>query len=374
MTEEYDALLQFNLLGSVGLVVGLLVSGVILELILRRTQRWTESKGRRLATVILGAMHWLPLIWCMLLSAAILLAGLSDVSIERQRGLEILWALLLISLTIVGVRILTGWVRILTEQRPSASVSVLRYLINGVAIIIVVTVVMYTLNVPTPLLLLTILGSTLGLSLALREPLSNLFSGVLLTASQRLSPGDFVRLPSGEEGRVSDIGWDVTSIHQERESEIIVPNSLLTKAEIINFDHPSSEYEIAIAVGVSYDSDLDVVERVTLQVADSVLVEMGDGPLPASSYLRYKEFAESDIKFKVYLRCEDFADRNRVGHEFIKQLHKRYKVEGIEMPYPILELHKSNIETSGVSSPGRKSDSSLPGVGPHPDTERVEED
>jgi small-conductance mechanosensitive channel len=252
---------------------------------------------------------------------------------------EILWSLLLISITVFGVRILTGWVRLITAQKPSASVSVLNYLVSGAAIVIVLLVILFALDISAPLLMLTFLGSTLGLSLAFREPLSNLFAGVVLTVSQRLNPGDFVRLPSEEQGRVVDIEWDVTSIRQENDSQIIVPNSFLTKAEIINFDHPSPEYVLKIQVGVSYDSDLKLVELITIQVADEVLRQVGDGKLVRPSYVRYKEFDESDIKFAVYMRCKNFSDRNLVRHEFIKQLHERYRAEGIEMPFPILELH-----------------------------------
>jgi len=161
----------------------------------------------------------------------------------------------------------------------------------------------------------------------------------VLTVSQRLNPGDFVRLPSGEEGRVVDIEWDVTSIRHLSDSQIIVPNSFLTKAEIINFDNPSSEYELKVMVGVSYDSDLEQVERVTIEVADDVLRGIGEGELVAASYIRLKEFADSDIKLAVYLRCQNFADRNKVRHKFIKLLHKRYQMEDIEMPFPTIELH-----------------------------------
>jgi small-conductance mechanosensitive channel len=221
MTEEFDALQRFNLLTSVGLIVGLLILGVVLELVLRLAQRWTEKRDWRFGAVVLGAMHWLPLFWCVLIAAAMLLAGFSDVSVERQRGIQILWALLLISITIVAVRILTGWVNMLAEQRPSASVSVLRYQINGAAILIVVTVILYTLNIPMPLLLLTILGSTLGLSLAMREPLSNLFAGVLLTASQRLSPGDFVAFHLAKK----DVLWTSGGMSPQSDNHAIVKSS-----------------------------------------------------------------------------------------------------------------------------------------------------
>lgn len=339
MTEEFDALLRFDPLRTIAIIVGVLVIGIVLELVLRYLERRAAARNRSRTSVVLSALRWQPLFWCVWYVVLLVLTAFSDVSIARQRGLEILWGLLLISITIIGVRILIGWVRLISAQRPSASVSVLNYLVTGLAFVIVVMVILYTLNISTPLLMLTFLGSTFGLSLAFREPLSNLFSGVVLTVSQRLNPGDFVRLPSGEEGRVVDIEWDVTSIRQMSDSQIIVPNSFLTKAELINFDHPTSEYELKIMVGVSYSSDLEQVEQVTIQVADEVLRAVGEGSLAAPSYLRFKEFADSDIKFAVYLRCQNFADRNRVRHIFVKQLHQRYRAEGIEMPYPTIELY-----------------------------------
>lgn len=358
MTEEFDALLRFDPLRTIAFAIGVLLMGIVLEVVLRYLERRTIAKKRRKTSVVLHALHWQPLFWCIWYIVLLVLTSFSDLSIERQRGLEILWGLLLISITIIGVRVLTGWISLITARKPSASVSVLNYLVSGVAVVIVIMVVLYTLNVPTPLLMLTFLGSTLGLSLALREPLSNLFAGVVLTVSQRLNPGDFVRLPSGEEGRVVDIEWDVTSIRHWSDSQIIVPNSFLTKAEIINFDHPSSEYELKVMVGVSYDSDLEQVERVTIEVADDVLRGIGEGELVAPSYIRFKDFADSDIKLAVYLRCKNFADRNRVRHKFIKLLHKRYQMEGIEMPFPTIELHSHAGSTSKTndssSSAGRR--------------------
>ena len=339
MTEEFDALQRFDILTNIGLVIATVVLGIALELGLRFAQRWTKSKGWRRTSLILNALTWQPIFWCLLYAASLLLAGFSDISMARQTGQSVLRILLTVSITIVIVRVLTGWVKMLTEQRASASSSIFNYLINAVAILIVIFVVLYSLQVSVPLLLATFLGSTLGLSFALREPLSNLFAGLVLTASQRLAPGDFIRLSSGEQGRVQDIQWDVTLIQQLQGSEIIVPNSRMTQAELINFDRPDSTYLLKIDIGVSYDSDLDRVEQVTNEVADRVLRQMGNGVLAAPSYIRYKRFGESDLQFTAYLLCGDFADRINIQHEFIKQLHYRYKEEGIVMPYPTLELH-----------------------------------
>jgi small-conductance mechanosensitive channel len=351
MTEEFDALQMFDPLSLIALAVGLLALGIALEVGLRFAQRWAESKERRLASIVLRALYWQPLLWSVLLGVGWLLAGLSDVSVARQRGLEIVWGLLLISLTIVAVRILLGWIGMLSAKRPSASVSVLHYLINGLGIVIVVTVVLYVFDVSAPLLMLTLLGSTLGLSLAFREPLSNLFAGVMLTASSRVRPGDFVRLPSGEKGTVVDIEWDVTTVRQLENSLVIVPNSDMAGVLIINYSQPEPNFELAVVVGVSYDSDLEKVERVTIEVAEDVVRDVPGGVRAPSPYIRYREFRDSDIKLEVFVRTQDFVGRNRIKHEFMKRLHRRYEKEGIVMPFPIVELHTPGGGAPPVGSP-----------------------
>ena len=338
MTEQFDALQSFNIFGTIGLVVAIAVFGILLELGLRFIQRWSRSKGYRRTSVILNAFTWQPMFWCLLVAASLILEGFSEISETRQLGSDIIGILLRISITIVLVRIMTGWVKMLTEERASASSSIFNYLINGLAILIVIFVILYSLQISVPLLVLTLFGSTFGISVALREPLSNLFAGLVLTASQRLAPGDFIRLSSGEQGRVQDIEWDVTLLNQAEGSQIIVPNSSLTQAEIVNFDRPDSTYLLKVDIGVSYDSELNNVESVTNEVADNTLREMGDGVLVAPSYIRFKFFGDSDIKLTAYLLCPDFEDRILVRHRFIMRLHKRYAEEGIEMPFPTMEL------------------------------------
>ena len=92
---------------------------------------------------------------------------------------------------------------------------------------------------------------------------------------------------------------------------------------------------LLLQVGVSYDSDLEKVEAVTLDVARSVLQDV-DGGLPESDPLvRYEDFGYFSINFKVYLKIREFFDHLAIRHEFIKRLHQRYRKEGIKIPFPI---------------------------------------
>lgn len=52
---------------------------------------------------------------------------------------------------------------------------------------------------------------------------------------------------------------------------LIVPNSKLADSRVINFYLPDSDLSILVNASVSYQSDLEKVERVTVDVAKQVL-------------------------------------------------------------------------------------------------------
>ena len=248
------------------------------------------------------------------------------------------------------LELLLGWIKVFAAKSLPASVSVLNYLINGIALTVIVLIVLFVLEAPVSVILLTVAGSSVGLGLAFNEPMSNLFSGLQLTASRRLNPGDYVRLPSGKEGYVADIEWDVTTVRQIEDNLIIVPNAVMVKAEIINYRLPKSEMFILADVGVSYDSDLETVERVTVEVANDVMQDVNGAVASSVPFIRYKKFSDFSIDFTVFMRGQEFYDQLLIKHEFIKRLHSRYQDEDIVIPYPIRTLHSPETDPLKVVS------------------------
>ena len=59
----------------------------------------------------------------------------------------------------------------------------------------------------------------LAVALGLQDPLANLFAGVFVLLSKPVRVGDSVKLESGQEGYVEDVGWRSTRIRQ-------IPNNL----------------------------------------------------------------------------------------------------------------------------------------------------
>jgi small-conductance mechanosensitive channel len=187
---------------------------------------------------------------------------------------------------------------------------------------------------------LTALGvGGLAVGLALQDTLANLFGGFQVLASRQVRPGDFVQLSTGEQGFVEDITWRNTTIRQLPNDIVIVPNARLAQAITINYNLPDPEQATLVQVGVSYDDDLQHVERVTTDVARSVQREV-EGAVPSfDPFVRFHTFGESSVDLTVIMRARRFTDHYLLKHEFVKRLHARYRAEGITIPYPQRTVH-----------------------------------
>lgn len=206
--------------------------------------------------------------------------------------------------------------------------------------------------------LLTALGvGGLAVALALQDTLTNLFAGVHILASRKVQAGDFVQLDTGQEGYVVDTNWRHTAIRQLPDNLIIVPNAALASSTVINYHRPEHESSVTVQVGVAYDSDLDHVERVTCDVGRDVMRSV-DGAVPGfEPTVRYHTFGDSNIGFTVALRAREVTARYLIVHEFIKRLHRRYLVEGIEIPFPVQTV----IEAAGQAGHGYADGLAWPG-------------
>jgi len=190
----------------------------------------------------------------------------------------------------------------------------------------------------TPLLA-TVGIAGIAVAFALQETLSSFFAGLYIMADRPVRVGDFVKLESGEEGYVSDIGWRSTKIRALSNYVIVIPNSKLANSIVTNYYLPEQEMSCLVQVGVSYDSDLEKVERVTIDAAKNILENVKGGKKGFEPFIRYHTFSDFSINFSVILRVNEFVDKYLITHEFIKALHKRYKEEGIVIPYPIRTVY-----------------------------------
>jgi len=190
--------------------------------------------------------------------------------------------------------------------------------------------------------LLTTLGiGGLAVALALQDTLANLFSGFHIIMAKQIKIGDYIELESGQKGYIEDITWRFTKIRMLPNNIILIPNSKLAQTIITNYYLPQKDLAVLVDVGVHYESDLEKVEKVTIEVGEEVMKEVEGGVPEFKPFIRFHTFADFSINFTVILRAKKFVDRYLIKHEFVKRLQRRYKQEGIVIPYPITALNSS---------------------------------
>ncbi|MGB3683832.1 MAG: mechanosensitive ion channel family protein [Rubrobacteraceae bacterium] len=336
---------------SLGVVTGGTLLGFLFEkLALKRIYHVVRRTRWNGDDIIIYALRHVVTIWFAL--ASIYFVVLRRNIDQTLAGLlkNILLIALLISIAMVLARIAAGFIRLYfnsVQGLPSSSLitNVVRIIIGSVFGLII----LQSLGVAiTPLLGALGVGG-LAVALALQETLANLFAGIVIILSRQLRPNDFVRLSSGEQGYVEDISWRNTTIRSLPNNMIIVPNYLLSSSIVTNYYQPEQQMSVLINVGVSYESDLEHVEEVTVDVATKVMTEVEGGIPEEEPFIRYNNFGDFSIDFTVIMQTNEVVNQYVITHEFIKRLHKRYGEEGIEIPFPIWTVKN----TDGANGSGR---------------------
>lgn len=180
----------------------------------------------------------------------------------------------------------------------------------------------------------------LAVALALQPTLSNLIASAFMVADGSLAVGEFIEVQGGPSGAVVDVGWRSTRILTPTNNMVIIPNSKLADSVVTNFSKPTPSTNVWVTCGVSYESDLERVETVALDVANGILRDLGDTVVEKDSppVVLFREFGDSNITFIVVMRGKDRGATFSIQHEMVKRLHARFAKEGIEISYPVRKL------------------------------------
>lgn len=324
-------------------IAGSLLLGLIAEkAVLGRLRRLAARTPSELDDVLVASLRGMPLLWFFLAGLFAAADRLGDLAPHWVNLADrTLLVVFLLSLTLALSRLLSGLVAVFSSKSEGLlpSTSIFRNLATLLAVVVGGLVILDTLGISiTPIL--TALGvGGLAVALALQETLANLFAGLSIIASRQVRVGDYIKLASGEEGFVTDIRWGNTAIRTLPNNQVLIPNKQLASAVITNYFQPSRDMGVSVQVGVSYGSDLEKVEKVTIEVGREVMRTVQGGVPEFEPFIRYHTFGDSGIQFSVNLRGREFTDQHLVKHEFIKRLQRRYAQEGIEIPFPIRTVH-----------------------------------
>jgi small-conductance mechanosensitive channel len=193
-----------------------------------------------------------------------------------------------------------------------------------------------------------VIGIAVGF--AARDTLANLISGVSIIADAPYKIGDYIVLDTGERGVVTEVGMRSTRLLTRDDVEISIPNAVMGNAKITNESGgPASEHRIRVPVGVAYGSDLTRALEVLEQTAhDNELVL--EHPSPRA---RMRAFADSSVNFELlgWIRLPE--QRGLAVHQLLLEIDRRFREEGIQIPFPQRDLHIRSDERRGEPDPAQ---------------------
>ena len=314
------------------ILLGLLVERVILRALMKIAAK-TRFRGDDAA---LKSLKGILFTWVT--CGGVYYATLTlPVSVEMLQFIrQALLLIIIATLTILASRAAIAFVHLYSGKIRGifASTSIFANITKVVIFIIGILIALQTLGISIAPILAALGVGGLAVALALQDSLSNLFAGLHIIASGQVKIGDFVKIESGEQGYVEDITWRNATIRALSKYLIIIPNSKLASSIVANYSRTKGELTAIAEVTVSYDNDLQHVEKVTLEVARQIMKSVPGGVPEFTPHIRYAAFADSNIKLNVLMRGREFADQYLIRHEFLKRLHERYKMEGINITAP----------------------------------------
>lgn len=329
---------EINGTATIALIAITLLAGLILDWLARpRLRRWAEAHNRIVIEAIAIALGGQFTFWSLVIALLFLADPFIDAAMLAAWQ-SVFDLAIVLAITIFVVRLLINLVDTYLRHRQIGNISLINNLLRGLGALAIGGTLLVSYGVPLGPLLTVIAGSSLGLTLALREPLANFFAGVQIIASNRVRPGDFIRLASGEEGIVTDIRWSDTYIRQLANNIIIIPNAQMISQIVTNFSRPEPELAVLVDFAVGPDADLARTEAIVLDVARTVLAETPGGVATFEPLVRFNVIDASGIRFTVVLRGQSFTDQFLLRHELIKRLRERLRAEGIAPPTQIVRL------------------------------------
>jgi len=312
------------------------------HLAFRALRKWSSGRATPVEDLVVQALRMPSIIWCILIGMYSALASARLPAEARSVILSVVNVLLVLSVTAavanlsratLGYSLRKNNLAIPATGLSLAVVTVVIWIVGGLVLLSGLGVSI------TPML--TALGvGGLAVALALQETLSNFFAGVHLLLEKPLRVGDFVKLESGQEGYVVDIGWRTTRIRMLPNNMVIVPNSKITQSILTNYYLPDPTMALLIPVSASYDGDPHHVERVLVEEATKAIGQIPGLLAEPAPFVRFiPGFGSSSLDFTLICQVREFTDQYLVQHDLRKRIFTRFKDEGIEIPYPQHTVH-----------------------------------
>ena len=175
---------------------------------------------------------------------------------------------------------------------------------------------------------------SVGIGFGLQHIVNNFISGLLILFERPIRKGDWIRI-SGHEGIVKSIHIRSTELETFDKTSILIPNADVLSNDLENVTKGDQLGRVIISVGVSYNSDLRLVEKLLLEVANK---DEGLAKDPAP-FVLLMDFADSSVQFELRGILNDVTQGLKVKSRLRFAIWDAFQKNNIEIPFPQRVVH-----------------------------------
>lgn len=244
------------------------------------------------------------------------------------------------------------WDYYLFEHRRTLVPALLR---NVVTVLILITsvliIVRFIFNQPLSGLLVTSSVMAAILAFALQDFLSGIIAGIALNIEPPFRVGDWVMV-GDKEGEVVDLNWRATTLRTRQLTYVIVPNSVISKDQIVNFYKPERLHALLLYVGVEYDAPPSRVKDIMIGCA----LETQGVISPPTPLCRLFQFGDFAITYQLKFWIEDRSMSDDIQSDVMTRIWYNLRRGGVKIPFPIRDvfMHEGGGKEKAVDEMNRQ--------------------
>jgi small-conductance mechanosensitive channel len=196
---------------------------------------------------------------------------------------------------------------------------------------------------------------SIGIGFGLQNIFNNFISGLILLFERPFQVGDYVEMSDGLWAEVKEINVRATVVQTFDNASVIIPNSDFISQRLTNWSFKDKRMRRNIEVGVAYGSDIDLVEKTLLEIANNTQKVL---KYPRHQVL-FIDHADSALIFRlrIWVHVDDYwAVPSQIRYE----IDRRFRELAIEIAFPQRDLHIRTIPkeitpaaSTGEAEPGQ---------------------
>ncbi len=246
---------------------------------------------------------------------------------------NLLGIFIIMILAYIALRLLSRWIKNNKKNDEGAKYSLnqlARYAIFIIAVILGILALGFNLSgffVGSAALLV-------GIGFGLQHLFNDFISGIIILFDGTIKVQDVIEV-DGIVSRVKEIKLRTTTVVTREDKYIILPNSVITQSNVVNWTYNPTISRFEVSVGLAYDEDIPEAMKLLKEVA---LQHPAVGRHPEPS-IRLTEFADSGITITVMFWCSEVFRVENIKSEIRVAIFKALREHNITIPFPQRVLH-----------------------------------